>query len=650
MGKAGILRLVTLGYGRVIPPRVNRVLPRRLRVLAKYGLNAVSGGPSAPRGPVEYLHTHEHGRHKIKASVRARLARLPECQTSIAAYQQARDQRDPSALKIAVYVTITNNYDSIKLPESFNPGLDYVLFSDRPVADTGVYEVRPITYHNDDPTRTARFVKTHPHVLLGDYDVAVWVDSNIMLLDDIFPLVQKFLVSGKLVASNPHPCRNTLYEEARICRRFKTDDGDLIKNQVKTYRRLQFAHNDLVENNVMMFDLRDERTGRFLDAWWAEMERGSKRDQLSFNYCLASLGLDWHRITDRAAPVLDHPCFALMVHDHAQGPAQELVEALGTGLVDPYAGPGFAGLRDARVRAHSRRAIDIVVCVHDALDDVRRCLDSVAAKRAGDRQKLILIDDGSGPETADYLRGFARGKDWVTLRRNEAARGFSGAVNQGLVLSSGELVIALNSDTVVTDGWAEKMADAVFSTPGAGLVGVMSNAAGYQSLPDRTGTRHQTAINPLPPGMGPDDLNRWCEQWAGADSLPLVPLVHGFCLGFTRQALERVGLLDEEAFPGGYGVEDDYTMRAADAGVLAVLAGHTYVFHAKSKSYAPARRAEFMRRGLRTLGHRHGSHRLVRAMASMAGNPFLGRMRRRAAELYTGDNQARPEAPSRWGR
>lgn len=263
VGKAGILRLVTLGYGRVIPPRVNRVLPRRLRVLAKYGLNAVSGGPSAPRGPVEYLHTHEHGRHKIKASVRARLARLPECQTSIAAYQQARDQRDPSALKIAVYVTITNNYDSIKLPESFNPGLDYVLFSDRPVADTGVYEVRPITYHNDDPTRTARFVKTHPHVLLGDYDVAVWVDSNIMLLDDIFPLVQKFLVSGKLVASNPHPCRNTLYEEARICRRFKTDDGDLIKNQVKTYRRLQFAHNDLVENNVMMFDLRDERTGRF---------------------------------------------------------------------------------------------------------------------------------------------------------------------------------------------------------------------------------------------------------------------------------------------------------------------------------------------------------------------------------------------------
>ncbi|MCB2190564.1 MAG: glycosyltransferase [Deltaproteobacteria bacterium] len=583
------------------------------------------------------LFDHKHGETKIEQSVRSRLAGLSQYRESIAAYNR---RRASGPLKIAVYVAITNNYDSIKLPEELNPNLDYVLFSDRPVADTGVYQVRPIAYFNADPVRAARFVKTHPHLLLKDYDLAVWVDSNIMLLGDLSPLIEDFIASGKVMASNPHPCRQTVYEEAQICSKFRNDSLAIIRKQVKSYKRAGFTHNNLSETNVMMFDLRHEATRRFLDLWWTEMERNSKRDQLSFNYCAAELGLEWHRITGGETPVLNHPNFALMVHDHGKGPAQKLVDALAHGHIDPNRGPSFGQHREARIRAQKDRAIDIIVCVHNALDDVRLCLESVQSNRTGDNQKLILIDDGSDRDTADYLEQFARDRQWASLRRNERALGFTFAANQGLRASSGDLAILLNSDTMVTDGWAEKMADAVFTTPGAGIVGPLSNAASNQSITQIAASKDQTAINPLPNGLGPEDLNRYCEQWATLDLLPMVPLVHGFCIGITRQTMDRVGLFNESDFPGGYGVEDDYCFKATDCGVQMVVASHTYVYHAKSKSYSNDQRVALMQTGSKVFFQKYGSERIGRAVASMQKNPLLQKIRSRTAELYHKINAA----------
>lgn len=631
-------------YGNLVPLKINNLLPEKLRCGVKFYLRALGDGqPDLAQGE-DFLFTHKHGEQKIALSVQSRLARINEYKEQISAYQQHRAQRGnaaPGSLKIVVYVAIINNYDSIKLPEKLNPNIDYVLFSDGPVPDSGVYQVRPVPYFNDDPVRVARFIKTHPHLLLHDYDIAVWVDSNIMLLGDLSPLIESFVASKKLVGANPHPCRETMYEEGKTCIQFENDQPAIIRKQMKSYGRGGFEHNDLAETNVMMFDLRHERTHRLLDLWWAEMERHSKRDQLSFNYCAANLGLDWYRLTGGATPVLNHPNFALMVHDHGQGPAQKLVDALAMEMISPHEGPCFAQEREARIAAQKKRRIDVIICVHNALDDVRLCLGSVMQQRGRTDQKVILIDDGSDSATADYLRCFAAGHEGVCLQRNESALGFTLAANQGLRASQGELAIILNSDTLVTDGWAEKMADAVFTTPGAGIVGAMSNAAGFQSLPDSAGSRDQTAVNPLPPGLGAEDLNRCCEQWSTLDPPPLVPLVHGFCIGITRKTVQRVGLFDEDGFPGGYGVEDDYCLRAAEAGVLGVVAGHTYIYHAKSKSYPDAQRVELMRRGMKTLVRKHGKARLERAMASLQNNPYLKHLRRQAAGLYA--QASRPE-------
>jgi GT2 family glycosyltransferase/glycosyltransferase involved in cell wall biosynthesis/SAM-dependent methyltransferase len=292
----------------------------------------------------------------------------------------------------------------------------------------------------------------------------------------------------------------------------------------------------------------------------------------------------------------------------------------------------YAEIRDEHVATYLDVAIDIVVCIHNALDDVKGCLSSVA-KHIGPKHRLILIDDGSEGRTKNYLEDFCAIRPFTTLNRNEVAQGYTKAANKGLRLSTGDLIILLNSDTVVTPFWAEKMADAIFSTHGAGIVGPLSNAAGYQSLPSVLATKSQTAVNSLPPGYSIEDMNVWCEAHSSA-RVPCVPLVHGFCFGVTRQAWNTLGEFDEAAFPEGYGEENDYCFRAVNAGFGLVVATHTYVFHAKSRSYTKERRHALSEAAQQVLYDRYGRDRFLNAVKILADQPILRQLRHEATELW----------------
>lgn len=574
------------------------------------------------------------GHAKLNISVARRLAHVEAFREQVGEYAKAcaaRTRPPKGVARIAVYTAISRGYDSLKLPDRLDARLDYVLFTDTPTADTGVWRVRPMTYFHEDATRMARFVKTHPHMLLADYDIAVWIDANIMVLGDVHALVAGFLASGLAVAAVPHPQRKSIYEEVEASAR--KDVVRVMRDQIARYRGTAFTHDDLIESNLIMFDLRDRRARRFFDTWWREIDRHSKRDQLSLNYALKQAGIEWHRLTERPNSARSHPALAFVPHDRGGGPARRLIDALAAPMVDPYAGPSYADVREQRIAAGRQRRIDVVVCVHNALDDVRLCFDSILRTRRSGQQRLIVIDDGSDDPTARYLEEFCRDATWAKLHRNTRAQGYTRSANQGLAASSGELVILLNSDTIVTDGWAEKLADAVYSTAGAGIVGPMSNAASHQSIPEHRSSEGQTAINVLPPGVTAEDMNRYCEHWTTADVLPRVPLVHGFCFGVTREVLNEVALFDDASYPHGYSEENDYCFRATNAGFGLVVATHTYIFHAKSKSYAAPKRAALMKAGSQTLARAYGSARIHRAVRSMQENPIFVRLRQRAGNV-----------------
>lgn len=571
---------------------------------------------------------------RLYQSAIAQLRNIEDYRRALAEYWAERRSLRDDGLRVVIYTAIADDYDSIKLPYKFDPKYRYVLFCDRPKDFTGAYELRDMSYVDSDPVRTARYVKTHPHLLLDGCDIAIWIDSNIVIMDSIEPLVRKFLESKLLIGAAPHSERRSVEEELGVCVKWKKDDWQILPHYADVLRRRNFETCELAATNFIMFDLRDSKTSAFLDTWWSEINNFSRRDQLSFNFALASHDLHYHPLFSCPVSVQSHPSFCQVPHDHGDGPSKHVLAALSPVGQALQQRRSYADVRETRIAAMKTNSIDVVVCVHNALEDVRQCLNSVAAHRSGDHLRLILVDDGSDHPTRNFLEEFAAASGWVTVLRTEKATGYTRAANRGLAFSSAPFVILLNSDTMVTDGWAEKMAHAVIATKGAGIVGPMSNAAGPQSIPNIKGTSAQSAINELPPGHSPDSLNRLCEEWTDESLLPRVPVVHGFCLGVTRNTINTVGRFDENRYPNGYGEENDFCFRAADAGISLVIATHTFVFHAKSKSYSNGIRQRLVRDATEALTTSFGEARLKRTVLTMRNNPHLQVIRTRAGALF----------------
>lgn len=595
----------------------------RALVAYKVVLERVKNDPNA----IEYINEA-----RLNISVIGRLLEINDYKNSIAKYRTSAKKIKP---KVVVFTAISGGYDTLKLPPVLNNNFDYIVFSDTPINGGGIFQVRPMPFYHEDTTRQARYVKTHPHQLLSEYDVAIWIDANIMVLDDLSWMLEEFANSKKMVGAIPHPLRNTLNQEAKACIRYAKDDVEQIKEQAKHYKKLGYETNELIESNIMVFDLTKKPTKDFLRDWWVEIDKFTRRDQLSLNYALDKNNISWHRLMKRPHDSRNHESFTLVSHHLKLPSIPALVESLSSNVSDPFDKRSFTQIRSQVIKEYAQKQVDVVYCVYNALDDVKICLDSVVRHRKSKTVRLIIVDDGSDLPTKEFLKQFAaKHKSWVKLLRKESPSGYTKAANRGLKASTGDMAILLNSDTIVTSGWTEKIAHAVFSTPGAGIVGPLSSAASAQSIPDIKSSSNQTAVNTLPKGLSPDKINEYCESWATGTGVVQVPLVHGFCFGITREAIKAIGYFDEQKFPNGYGEENDYCFRAANAGINLVIATNTYIFHAKSKSYQGEKRVSLMRQGNEMIRVQHGRERIRRSIITMQNHPILESIRNKTSSLY----------------
>ena len=210
----------------------------------------------------------------------------------------------------------------------------------------------------------------------------------------------------------------------------------------------------------------------------------------------------------------------------------------------------------------------IVIVTHNQLEYTRQCLDSL--QRLTDQAcELIVVDNGSSDGTVEYLRGFPG----VRLIVNETNRGFPAAANQGMSVATGNQVLLLNNDVVVTTGWLLRLLRALHSDPAIGLVGPCSN---FVSGPQQVETRYDSLA----------DLDGFAWDWGGAHEGVRVDVnrLVGFCLLIRRQVVEAIGLLDEQ-FGVGCFEDDDYCLRAVKAGYRAVIAGDAFVHHFGGRTF-----------------------------------------------------------------
>ena len=251
---------------------------------------------------------------------------------------------------------------------------------------------------------------------------------------------------------------------------------------------------------------------------------------------------------------------------------------------------------------------DVVVCVHNALRDVKECISSVIAASFGNLS-IIVIDDGSDSDTAAFLQSLS-GFHFCSIYRNEKALGYTLAANIGLKHSTRSFVTLLNSDTIVTPFWQGSIFDAFCSDSRIGIVGPLSNTASWQSVPSIFNANGDWAENPLPEGISPVRFANMVRT-SSLKLYPKIGFINGFCFTITRKLIDQIGFFDEESFGRGYGEENDYCIRARSGGWLLAVADDCYVYHSQSKSYSHERRAVLSKFAGEMLNNKHGSEPIL---------------------------------------
>ncbi len=265
--------------------------------------------------------------------------------------------------------------------------------------------------------------------------------------------------------------------------------------------------------------------------------------------------------------------------------------------------------------------VDIILPVYNALDDVKACIASLYYHNTYPFN-LIIIDDCSEHETQQWLREEQKRRDFTLLRNTQNLR-FTKTVNKGFKESRSEFVVLLNSDTIVTAYWLEKILLCFQSDDLTGIVGPLSNAASWQTVPVREDRENGGwLVNEIPEGYTLEQMGHLVET-VSSRMYPQVPSVNGFCYTIRREVINKIGTLDEEYFPTGYGEEDDFSIRARKAGFNIRVADDTYVFHAKSKSYTKEVRKVLTVGGRKSLDKKHGKEEIERLIANWKAEPHL---------------------------
>ena len=208
-----------------------------------------------------------------------------------------------------------------------------------------------------------------------------------------------------------------------------------------------------------------------------------------------------------------------------------------------------------------------------------QCLQSLKQTLQTLRTEIFVVDNGSTDGSKEKVReGFPE----VVLIDNPSNLGFARANNQAMRLSTGKYTLLLNPDTQVKEGAIETLKAFMDNHPEAGVVGAQllnsdgskqNSIANFPSL--ATELLNKSLLRGLFPGRFPGKERAYSEPIE-------VDSVIGACMMVRREAMEQVGLLDEEYFL--FLEETDWCYRIRRAGWKIYHHPKAEIYHFQGKS------------------------------------------------------------------
>ena len=191
--------------------------------------------------------------------------------------------------KKVIYTCISGSYDTLKDVQNYDENWDYICFSNvYPPGVRGNWEVREIPRILDplDQTRRARALKILPHLFLPDYEISIWIDGTIEIIQSPMKFVTSLIAPDDVFALSFHPDRTCVYQEKDACIRYGKDDQRILNEQAERYRKEGYPENWGMIQSMIIYRRNTKDVERLCNLWWEQVLTYSKRDQMSFNYVL----------------------------------------------------------------------------------------------------------------------------------------------------------------------------------------------------------------------------------------------------------------------------------------------------------------------------------------------------------------------------
>lgn len=221
--------------------------------------------------------------------------------------------------------------------------------------------------------------------------------------------------------------------------------------------------------------------------------------------------------------------------------------------------------------SQSSPLVSIIILTMNSARFIKPCIHAIDGLDYPNYE-LIVVDNNSSDKTLEIIFELASERD-IKVIANKENRGFAGGNNDGWKASSGEILLLLNPDTILKNGFLKAIVQPFINDPTVGIAGGKIYYPGSNILQHCGGILYPNAMSDHR-GAGEVDNGHFDEP-ANVD------YVTGAAMAVRRKVLEIFGGLDEDFYPAYY-EESDLCLKARNAGWKVLYVPTAILYHHES--------------------------------------------------------------------
>ena len=195
--------------------------------------------------------------------------------------------------------------------------------------------------------------------------------------------------------------------------------------------------------------------------------------------------------------------------------------------------------------------VSVVIVNFNGADVLKPCIESILASEGAFLLEIVVVDNASTDNPSSIKDAFGNAVKWIENQQNE---GFAKANNQGVNSASGDWVLILNNDTILSKNALNNLLTYSMDHPEVGMVGPL--------LLNQDGTEQRQG-------------SVWNVGKRGASYA--VSFMVGACMLMKRSLYQSLGGFDEAFF--FYNEDLDLCKRVRQAGYKLIRCSHATVVH-----------------------------------------------------------------------